>query len=397
MKMNKYFADLHIHIGRASSGQAVKITASDELNFSNIAQESLERKGLDIVGVIDSASPDVIKDIESMLANDVMEELSSGGLLYKDKLLIIPGAEVESREKNGGQVHYLAYFPYLQNLKEFSEIMSQYITNINLSSQSTGLTGNEIFKIVKACSGILIPAHAFTPHKSFYGNAFSTYKEVFSEKQWSEIPAIELGLSADTQLADYLSELQNKSFLSNSDAHSVPKIAREYNIFKINDLNFKEFKYALKRKKDRNITKNFGMDPRLGKYHRSYCPDCETIFSSEKITGKCPVCGSEKLITGVKDRVLSISSKEKSSSPSFRGEYNYQVPLLNLPGIGNKTLEKLLKKFGTEMEIIHKSKYEDIKSTAGKKIADIIIKARKGDLSIQSGGGGNYGKVFRQN
>ncbi|MGM0436709.1 MAG: endonuclease Q family protein [Bacillota bacterium] len=393
MKLNNYFADLHIHIGRASSGQAVKITASDKLNFSNIAKESLERKGLDIVGVIDSASPDVIKDIESLLDSKVMKELSSGGLLYKDELLIIPGAEVESREKNGGQAHYLAYFPYLQNLKEFSEIMSQYISNINLSSQSTGLTGAEIFKIVKLCSGILIPAHAFTPHKSFYGNSFSSYKEVFSEKQWDEIPAIELGLSADTKLADYLPELRNKSFLSNSDAHSVPKIAREYNIFKINDLNFYEFKLALNRNKGRNIIKNFGMDPRLGKYHRSYCPDCDTIFSEEKTIAKCPICKSEKLIRGVKDRVLSISPRNRSKSPSFRGKYKYQVPLLNLPGIGNKSLEKLLEEFGTEMEIIHNSKYEDIKSVIGKKLANLIIKSRKGNLSIQSGGGGNYGKI----
>lgn len=393
MKLNKYFADLHIHIGRASSGQAVKITASDKLNFSNIAQESLERKGIDLVGVIDAASPDVIKDIESMLDKNIMKELTEGGLLYKDELLIIPGAEVESREENGGQVHYLAYFPYLKNLKEFSEIMTQYITNINLSSQSTGLTGVEIFKITKACSGILIPAHAFTPHKSFYGNAFSSFKEVFSEKQWSEIPAIELGLSADTKLADYLPELRNKSFLSNSDAHSIPKIAREYNIFEIKSLNFKEFELALKRKNDRKITKNFGMDPRLGKYHRSYCPECETIFSSEKTVGECPVCESDKLITGVKDRVLNISQKKESKSPSQRAEYIYQVPLLNLPGIGRKTLKKLLNEFGTEMEIIHNSKYENLKSSVGPKIADVIFKARKGSLTIDSGGGGNYGKV----
>ena len=394
MKLNKFFADLHIHIGRASSGQAVKITASDKLNFSNIAQESLERKGLDIVGVIDAASPDVIKDIESMLANNVIEELSSGGLLYKDELLIIPGAEVESREKDGGQAHYLAYFPYLKNLKEFSEIMNQYITNINLSSQSTGLTGAEIFKIVKLCSGILIPAHAFTPHKSFYGNSFSSYQEVFSEEEWDEIPAVELGLSADTQLADYLSELNKKSFLSNSDAHSVPKIAREYNIFKMKSLDFSEFKLALERKDGRNIIKNFGMDPRLGKYHRSYCPECEKTFSGKKTIKKCPNCKSEKLITGVKDRVLNISTKKVTKSPDYRGDYIYQVPLLNLPGLGDKTLEKLLEKFGTEMEIIHNSNYQDIKSVVGKKLADVILKARNGNLVIQSGGGGNYGKVL---
>ena len=394
MNLNKFFADLHIHIGRASSGQAVKITASDKLNFSNIAYEAFNRKGLDVVGVIDSASPDVITDIENMLNSGLLKELEYGGLLFKDELLIIPGAEVESREKNGGQAHYLAYFPFLENLKEFSEIMSQYITNINLSSQSTGLDGAEIYKIVKLCSGILIPAHAFTPHKSFYGNAFSTYKEVFSDDEWADIPAIELGLSADTELADYLPELRSKSFLSNSDAHSVGKIAREYNIFEIKNLNFKEFELALKNKDGRRISENYGMDPRLGKYHRSYCPECDKTFSSEKIVNVCPLCDSEKLITGVKDRVLNISGNKKSISPDFRGKYTYQVPLMNLPGIGNKRLEKLINELGTEMEIIHDKSYQEISSVVGEKIADIIFKSRKGTLNIESGGGGNYGKVI---
>ena len=45
------------------------------------------------------------------------------------------------------------------------------------------------------------------------------------------------------------------------------------------------------------------------------------------------------------------------------------------------------------MEIIHNSKYEEIKSVVGKKRANIILKARKGNLTVQSGGGGKYGKV----
>ncbi|MGM0410028.1 MAG: endonuclease Q family protein [Bacillota bacterium] len=394
MSLNQYFADLHIHIGRASSGQAVKITASDKLNFSNIAYESLNRKGLDVVGIIDAASPDVIKDIEKMLESGEMRELDKGGIIYQDRLLIILGAEVESREDNGGQAHYLAYFPFLKNLKSFSEIMSQYITNINLSSQSTNLNGADLLKIVKHCSGIFIPAHAFTPHKSFYGNACSSFKEVFSQEEWEEIPAIELGLSADTKLADYLSELKNKSFLSNSDAHSIPKIAREYNIFKMRELNFEEFSYVLNNKYNRKIVKNYGMDPRLGKYHRSYCPECNKRFSLDKTIGKCPICNSDKLITGVKDRVLHISKRDESLSPELRGEYIYQVPLLNLPGIGKKTLKKLLKNLGTEMEILHHRSYEKIKSLHSEKIAKIIMKARNGELEIKSGGGGNYGKVI---
>jgi len=147
--MQEFFADLHIHIGSAGNGKPVKITASKKLNFANIAYESMDRKGLDMVGIVDCASPPVIKDIEELITNGVMKQLPAGGIKYKNKLVIIPGVEVESREENG-QAHYLAFFPDLKSIKEYSTILDQYITNITLSSQQTGLTGAEIFRIVNS-------------------------------------------------------------------------------------------------------------------------------------------------------------------------------------------------------------------------------------------------------
>ncbi|MFW5985047.1 MAG: endonuclease Q family protein [Halanaerobiaceae bacterium] len=391
--MNEYFCDLHIHIGQANGGQPVKITASRKLNFARIAREATVRKGLDLVGVIDCASPPVISDIESLLDAGKMEELVQGGISYRDDLVIIPGAEVESKEKDGGQAHYLAYFPHLEQIKEFSQIMKQYITNINLSSQATGLTGQELFTIVDGLGGIFIPAHAFTPHKSFYGKCVSSYKEVFTEKQWQQIPAIELGLSADSFLANKLGELTGKSFLSNSDAHSHPKIAREYNKIKMETLNFKEFKKALEQKNGRKITGNFGMDPRLGKYHRSFCPDCEKSFAREKPVLQCPVCGRKNLVVGVKDRVLKITRGKETKEDDFP-LYVHQVPLLDIPGIGSKTLEKLLEEFNTEMNILHQTSFSELQEVVGSKLAQKIIDARTGKLSIKQGGGGHYGKVM---
>ena len=61
------YADLHIHIGAGNNGKAVKITASRKLNFSNILKESRYNKGLDMIGIIDSDSPHVIRAIEKML------------------------------------------------------------------------------------------------------------------------------------------------------------------------------------------------------------------------------------------------------------------------------------------------------------------------------------------
>lgn len=391
--LKNFFADMHIHIGADKTGQPVKITASRKLNFANILDESLQNKGLDMISIIDCASPIVIKDIENLLAKGEMEELADGGIKYGD-LTIILGSEVESREENGGQAHYLAYFPYLDNIKEYSSIMKQYITNINLSSQSTGLGGKDIFKIIESAGGIMVPAHAFTPHKSFYGRSFHTYREIFNKSQWDRIPAVELGLSADSYLADFLSELADKTFLSNSDAHSLGKIAREYNKVKMKSPNFKEFKRALFQERGRKITANYGMDPRLGKYHRSYCDKCNKSFSEKKAVLKCPLCGSDKIIIGVKDRIINISNSNQSLSPSHREQYIHQIPLSEVPGVGSKTLKKLLDYFGTEMNVIHNVSLDQLQKLVGDRLARSIARARSGSAEIKSGGGGVYGKVM---
>ena len=64
-------ADLHVHIGRAGNGQAVKITAARDLTLENITRECVQRKGLDLVGRVDCASPSVLRDIEALVPDSV--------------------------------------------------------------------------------------------------------------------------------------------------------------------------------------------------------------------------------------------------------------------------------------------------------------------------------------
>ncbi|TXK86265.1 TIGR00375 family protein, partial [Parageobacillus sp. SY1] len=73
--------------------------------------------------------------------------------------------------------------------------------------------------------------------------------------------------------------------------------------------------------------------------------------------------------------------------------YIYQVPLEFIPGLGPKTYEKLLARFGTEMYVLHQATEEELKQSIGEKLAKLIILARRGELSIQAGGGGKYGKI----
>ncbi len=395
--MYEIFADLHVHIGRTENGKPIKITAAKSLNFANIAKECEERKGINVVGIIDCASPYVIEDIENFLKTGEAYELKDGGIIYKDKVCILLGSEVETSEKgrNGksGAAHNVCFFPYLKDIKAFSKEMSKHIKNITLSTQRSNISGYELIDIVEKYNGILIPAHVFTPFKSYYGNCVDRLQDIFKEK-YDKIFAVELGLSSDTYLADEISELENKTFLTNSDAHSLPKIAREYNKMQVEDISFKEIVKALKNEEGRKIIANYGLDPKLGKYHRTYCDECNNTIETKEPISECPKCGSTKVTFGVFDRIELIKDKKQTKSPKNRPPYIYQVPLGFIPGVGGRTIEKLLHTFETEMNILHKLSKDDIESVVGEKVANAIDRARSGNAKVQSGGGGIYGKII---
>ena len=394
--MNEIFADLHVHIGRSENGKPIKITAARSLNFANIAKECAERKGINVVGIIDCASPYVIEDIENFLKTGEAYEIADGGIIYKDKVCIILGSEIETSEVNDegktGSAHNLCYFPSLKDIKAFSKEMESHIHNMTLSSQRANISAYELVDIVEKYNGILIPAHAFTPHKSFYGNCTDRLSKIFKEK-FNKIFAIELGLSSDTYLADEISELETRTFLTNSDAHSLPKIAREYNKMLLDGISFREVEKALKNKDGRKILANYGLDPKLGKYHRTFCEKCGKPIEGKAPVTVCPDCDSSKITMGVFDRIEVIKDKEITKSPDFRPPYIYQIPLTFMPGIGGKTIDKLLSTFETEMNILHKLSEDDIESVVGEKIAKNIIAAREGNVKIKAGGGGVYGKL----
>lgn len=378
--MYEVFADLHVHIGRSKNNKPIKITAARSLNFDNIAFECANRKGIQMVGIIDCASPYVIADIEEFLQTGEAFELEDGGILYQDKVCIILGSEIETSEitEDGktGSAHNLCYFPKLEDIKAFSREMEQHISNITLSSQRANISAYDLIKIVQRYHGVLVPAHVFTPHKSFYGNCTRRLERIFKE-YYKDIPAIELGLSSDTYLADRISELENKTFLTNSDAHSLPKIGREYNKLLLNDISYKEFLMALKNDSGRKVITNYGLDPKLGKYHRTYCEYCEKNIEQEAPVIKCDTCDSKHITMGVLDRIEMIKDKTDTKSPENRPEYVYQIPLSFIPGLGNKTLEKLLDTFKTEMNILHKASKDDLEGVISHDLAESIINARQ--------------------
>lgn len=391
-ELSSIYCDLHVHIGRTSEGQAVKISGSRDLTFAGIAREAAERKGIGLIGIIDSHSPGVLRDIITALDSGEMTIAAGGGIAYRGTTILL-GTEIEIREPGRRECHVLAFMPDLGTMEDFSTWMSAHMRNVNLSSQRLYAPSRVLQDEITGRGGLLIPAHIFTPHKGLYGCAAERMAELFD---LDRIAAVELGLSADSEMAGYISELDRYSFLTNSDAHSLGKIGREYNVIEMREPSFEELKLALQRSEGRRVSANFGLNPRLGKYHRTYCGGCGSIIDEAYSTSeRCPYCGSPKLVQGVLDRILHIADRSLPQVPDHRPPYHYQVPLEFIPGLGKRKLNLLLEAFGTEMNILHRAGEAELVAVAGAEMAGLIVLARSGQLVLSSGGGGTYGKVLK--
>ncbi|MFB4166391.1 endonuclease Q family protein [Virgibacillus sp. JSM 102003] len=385
--LNSFFADMHIHIGRDMYNKPVKITGSKTLTLTNILKEASRNKGIHMVGVIDSHAPAVQQEIKQLIEANKAYELSDGGIRFENVTLLL-GSEIEVYDENcRGQIHVLCYFPTLAKIEEFSEWLTTKMKNITLSSQRYYGTAKELQYKVKELSGLFIPAHVFTPFKSMYGKGVQkSLKEVFDPDL---IDGIELGLSSDTAMADQIQELHDYTFLTNSDAHSLAKIAREYQEIYMEEPSFQEFNWALHNVQDRRIKQNFGMNPHLGKYYTTVCSQCLEPLTPE--AEHCHRCESTKIVKGVFDRIQELTdAKEVKERPP----YLYQVPLEYLPALGPKTFKKLLTHFQTEMNVIHHVNQDELKEVVPQKLATAIVNMREGNLAIKAGGGGKYGNII---
>lgn len=387
--MIEYFVDLHVHIGRTLRGEPVKITASRSLTFDRILEEAVDRKGLDAVGIVDCASPAVLREIGAMLESGEVTSEPGGRLNYRRRLTIFLGVEV-GVDVAGREAHLLSYLPDYPSALRFAEGLWPHLTNPQLSSQKVRMEPGRLVEWTAECGGFMLLAHAFTPHKGFYGNCADRLTHAFSRSQIEKILGVELGLSADALMASRLSELDGKALLSNSDAHSLPKIAREYNKVRAVDLTFEGLRRALAREAG-GVVANYGLHPGLGKYHTTFCLRCreKRRLTRERL---CPECGSASLVVGVADRLEELADRAEPL-PYKHPPYIHQIPLEFVPGVGPGTLKRLLEAFGTEMNILHRASLEELATVVRPELAARIDAARRGELAIDTGGGGVYGRV----
>ncbi len=258
--MDSWDADLHIHSPHS-------IAVSKTLNLDTITETAL-KKGLRIIGTGDITQPAWRKYMGVNL------ERKNGTFAYKGVYFFI---QVELEDSDS--IHHVVLLPSLESAEELVAGLRPKTKDIDgewAGRPHVHLTPAEVVELVAKVGGLIGPAHAFTPFKSIFRQGrYKTLHECFegAEKQ---VSFLELGLSADTHIADQLSCLANVTFLSNSDAHSQgpQSLGRECNRLEIDSPTFDELADVMGRKNQRRVSLNIGLDPRLGKYYLMFCKTC---------------------------------------------------------------------------------------------------------------------------
>jgi len=384
-------ADLHIH-GRYSM-------ATSKNMIPAVMAPQARLKGLDLV-----ATGDILHQKWLTIVEETTEESSDGIFILKENARdhgetsedpgsnFILTTEVEDIKR----VHHLIIFPSIESAKNTRNKLKG---NMDADGRPrVRMNGAEIMEIAHENGCIIGPSHAFTPWTSIY-KEYDSIRDCYGKMP----DFVELGLSADSDMADTIEELHNLPFLSNSDAHSPwpHRLGREFNKLEVRKLTFEGVKDAIVNK---GITANYGFDPRLGKYHRTACSKCYTQYSIEdaiKMKMRCP-CGG-RIKKGVDYRIHELSKWEEPHHPPYRPPYVHVLPLADIISITHgkgvttvfvqKIWKEMIQKFKDEITALIHAPIKEVKDVDSQ-VADVIMAFRNNTLQIKAGGGGKYGEIL---
>ena len=407
----RFIADLHIH------SKYSRATSRD------LEPESLWRwaqlKGITVMGTGDFTHPLWLKELKEKLEPcgnglfTLRNELINGDVgdvpeLCKADVFFMLTAEISciySKNRRVRKIHAIVLVPSLDDAERINRALSR-IGNLKADGRPIlGLDAKSLLDIVihESPEGMLIPAHAWTPHFSVFGahSGFDSLKECFEELT-PYIHAIETGLSSDPPMNWRLSALDSITLISNSDAHSSAKIGREANVFDT-EVSYPSMINALKTRKGFAGTIEFF--PEEGKYHydgHRACGVSLTPAETVKHAYRCPVCG-KKVTVGVMHRVEDLADRQEGFRLAVSPPYQSVIPLPEIisevlkVGAGSKAVQgmywRLLEKLGNEFTILMKTRLDDIERAESEKLREAVAKVRAGDVCIVPGYDGEFGKV----
>lgn len=410
----KIIADLHFH---SKYSRAV----SQQMVLPEIGRWA-RLKGIDLVTTTDFTHPLWFREIKANL-----EEVGEGiyRLKGQEKPLFLLTTEISSIYTQNGKLRRIHNLIFAPNLLEAEKIETELARRGNVMSDGRpifGLSARDLAALILDTSpqALIIPAHAWTPHFSLYGSesGFDSLSECFGDMS-KHILAIETGLSSDPAMNWRIEELDNRSIISCSDAHSGAKLGREATVFEIEEikkLRYEDIRNAII---EGDISHTIEFYPEEGKYHFTGHRNCGVRQSPEetnRLGETCPVCGKH-LTVGVIHRVEQLASRNiegKMDNSELgirwvkhpedrRPPYVMLVPLLEILAESLKTTtgsqkaiseyKNLTDNFGGEFGVLLDTKTSEIAKISGPRVAEGIKKVRSGEIVVEPGYDGVFGTV----
>ena len=399
-------ADLHIHsrFSRATSREC------DAPHLDLWAR----RKGVGLLGTGDFTHPAWRQELAEAL------EPAGEGVFALKKDLRLPcevagetrfvlSAEISSIYKKDGRtrkVHNVILLPSFEAAQRLSARLERIG---NLHSDGRPILGLDCRGLLEmtldACpEAIFIPAHIWTPHFSLLGafSGFDSIEACFGDLA-GQIHALETGLSSDPPMNWRVSNLDGRTLVSNSDAHSPAKLAREANLLSV-EADYPALKRAIETGEGFEGTIEFF--PEEGKYHldgHRACSVCLEPAETLRLEGRCPACG-RKLTVGVKHRAELLSDRPEGCAPPQSAKpFESLMPLpevlascMGVSAASKKVAERyfhLLSVLGNELYILREAPLADVRAAGGWALEEGIRRLRAGKVIRKSGYDGEYGVI----
>lgn len=402
----EFVADLHIHSRYAYA-------CSKNLTLAGIA-DTARVKGIDLLATGDFTHPAWLSELEAGL-----EQVDYGTFRHSGVNFVL-GTEVSCVFKQGGRtrrVHVLVYLSSFQSVRRFNT----GLLNRGAKLESDGRPTVKMRAADMAAmsldvdpGAVVIPAHIWTPWYGVLGSmsGFDSLEECFGESS-DHVSAVETGLSSDPAMNWSIPELDGRAIVSFSDAHSLPNLGRELTVFR-GQPTYSGLREALS---CNAIAHTVEFYPAEGKYHFNGHRKCGVRQSPEQTeeqgSDSCPECG-RAMTLGVLHRVRSLSPETAEIAaapdeyglvrhPSGRPPFMRLVPLAELLGetLGagprtksvQKVYRRLCDELGSELEVLARADEAELIRAAGEPVAQAVLKARMGQVSVEPGFDGEYGKV----
>jgi len=406
-----FHADLHVHSKYSRA-------TSRNLDLEQLAAWGA-RKGITVLGTGDFTHPAWMAEIREKLvpaepglfrlrddtARAVSEELGAAAAALPRFMLQVEISTIYKKGDKTRKVHHLLYAPDFESAERIRAALGRIGNLASDGRPILGLDSRDLLEITLAAGPdcYLVPAHIWTPWFSAMGSksGFDSLDDCYGDLA-GEVFAVETGLSSDPPMNWRLSSLDRFTLVSNSDAHSPPKLGRESTVFDC-DLDYFDMKRALETGQGVGGTVEFFAEQ--GKYHADGHRKCGVRLDPEETKahgGRCPVCG-KPVTVGVLHRVHELADRTGLEPPAGAPPFYSLIPLdevlSEIAGVGPKTktvtrlYDRVVREIGPELDVLRTVPPEDIESAGTPELAEAVRRMRAGRVRRESGYDGKYGRV----